>query len=493
MIPDEKRIGGFRLAVLGLIFFPTTGCQPSSAVSQDAKVASRTKLSQEDTKNTIEVPDLRTRRFGDDWPGFLGPTGDGKSQETGILTDWPESAPRLVWHMRIGTSYGMPSIALGRLFMFHRFGDQARVTCMHSETGEHIWDYEYPTDYVDFYNYDNGPRCCPVIDADRVYVYGVEGLLTCLRVTDGSVVWQVDTVADFGVQQNFFGVGSAPVIEGDLLIVQVGGSPPDSPSVRSGAVKPNGTAVVAFDKYTGKVRYKTGNDLASYAGPVLATIENHRWCFLFARSGLLGFEPTTGEIDFHFPWQARIVESVNAANPVVVGKYVFISEAYDYDKGSCLLRVLPGNAEVVWRDEPRSREKAMQCHFATPIYADGYLYGSSARHSQDAELKCIEFLTGREMWSVPGMRWTSLLYADDHFVALSDDGTLRLIKANPAQFELVSRTRIRSDRPTASEPSLEAGTELIRYPAWAAPILSHGLLYVRGADRLVCLELIPAP
>ncbi len=123
----------------------------------------------------------------------------------------------------------------------------------------------------------------------------------------------------------------------------------------------------------------------------------------------------------------------------------------------------------------------MQAHWNTPILHEEHLYGCSGRHSYDAELRCIEWKTGKVMWSKPGLTRASLMYADGHFVCLSEDGTLRLIKANPREYELVSQVRLLA-------PS---GDPLLQPPAWAAPILAHGLLYVRGADRLVCLELIP--
>ena len=87
---------------------------------------------------------------------------------------------------------------------------------MSSTTGVEDWRFEYPTDYRDKYNYNNGPRCSPVVDGERVYVYGADGVLCCVGVLDGKLIWKVDTKADFGVVQNFFGVGSTPVIEGDL-------------------------------------------------------------------------------------------------------------------------------------------------------------------------------------------------------------------------------------------------------------------------------------
>jgi outer membrane protein assembly factor BamB len=374
----------------------------------------------------------------------------------------------------------MPVTSRGRLFLFDRVRDRARLSCYKSETGESLWTFEYPTDYRDYYGYNNGPRCCPAVDGDRAYIFGAEGMLHCLGVQDGKLIWKVDTQADFHVVQNFFGVGSTPVVEGELLLVQVGGSPKGSDPDDFARLKGDSSGLVAFDKYTGKVRYHVTDELASYAGPVLATIDQRRWCFLFARGGLVGLDPTTGKVDFRFPWRARILESVNASNPVVVGNRVFISETYG--PGSALLEITPGGCKENWTDARRARNKSMQCHWNTPIHVDGYLYGCSGRHTGNAELRCIELATGKVMWSEPGLTRTSLLLIDGHFICLSEDGTLRLLRVNPHKYEEVSKVELRL--PDRAEP-------LLQYPCWAAPIVSHGLLYVRGNERLVCLELIP--
>jgi len=418
---------------------------------------------------------------GADWPRFLGPTGDSRSPETGTFADWGPCGPPLVWHRKLGTGYGIGSTSGGRFFQFDRYGDLATLTALDARTGKFLWKFEYATDYEDMVGYNNGPRSSPVIDDGLVYLFGAEGMLCCVRAEDGKLVWQVDTAKRFGVVQNYFGVGSSPVVEGDLLIVMVGGSPPESQGAGRfdlGRVVGNGTGIVAFDKRTGAVKYAITDELASYATPQLATINGRRWCFVFARGGLVGFDPRSGKVDFHYPWRSRLRDSVNASTPVVVGDEVFISEAYG--PGSSLLRVRPGAYEVLWRDPP-TRDKAMLLHWNTPIYHQGYLYGSSGRHSAEAELRCIEWKTGRVMWSKPGLRRSSLLYVDGHFVCLSEDGILRLIRATPDRYALVAEAVVR-ERP--------GGPVLITPPAWAAPILSHGLLYVRGDDRLVCLRLL---
>ncbi len=434
-----------------------------------------------------QPPDLGTRKAGSDWPRFLGPTGDGVSPERGLLTPWPAHGPAILWQKKLGSGYCAPAVSRGRIFLFDRAGEQVRLRCCRSETGEELWSFKYPSDYRDYYGYDNGPRACPVVDADRVYIYGPEGMVHCLRVADGSVLWKVDTRARFHVIQNFFGVASAPVIEKDLLLVQVGGSPEGSDPDDFAALRGNGSGLVAFDKISGKVRYQATEELASYASPVLATIGERRWCFLFARGGLVGLDPATGKVDFHYPWRSRLLESVNASNPVVVGNRVFISECYG--PGSALLEVRPGRYRELWTDAERRRNKRMQCHWNTPIAVGGYLYGCSGRHTANAELRCIELGSGQVLWRQRGLTRTSLLLVDGHFICLGEDGVLRLLKVNPEQYEEVSTIVL---RPAGADGKPDTEAEpLLEYPCWAAPILSHGLLYVRGHDRVVCLEVIP--
>jgi len=431
-----------------------------------------------------------------DWPRFLGPTGDGKSPETGILTDWGETGPPVVWHRKLGESYGIGTVSQGRYYQFDRFGDRAVLDCLDAETGKLLWEFGYPSDYVDHHNYNGGPRCSPIVDGDRVYLFGVAGMLHCVSADDGELLWKVDTAERFGVVQNFFGVGSSPVVEGDLLIVMIGGSPPGSEEIARydfRLLKGNGTGMVAFDKFTGEVKYAITDELASYATPRLATIAGRRWCFVFARGKLLWFEPTTGKVDFHYPWRSNLLESVNASTPLVVGDEVFITETYG--PGSSLLKVRPGRYDVVWSDGP-GHDKTMQSHWAAPIYHNGYLYGCTGRHPRNAELRCIEWKTGRVAWSQPGLKRTSLMYVDGHFVCITEDGVLPLVKDTPEAYTEVARCVLRergddADIAAAADANAHPAERppLLEYPCWAAPILSHGLMYVRGGERLVCVRL----
>ena len=245
---------------------------------------------------------------------------------------------------------------------------------------------------------------------------------------------------------------------GDLLIANIGGSPPGQPDdvyAAQGQVESNGTGVIAFDKLTGEVRWQATDELASYSSPITATMDGRPWAFILARGGLVGLDPRSGKVDFEFPWRSHKLESVNASGPVVVGDRVFISETYEV--GSALLKVSGGEPEVIWRDQPRSRQRSMELHWNTAIYHDGYLYGSSGRHTGNAEMRCIAFDTGEVQWSQPGWGRSSMLYVDQHLISLSEDGTLRLLRATPQAVRCRQRTHAtqRTGGRSAEIPGLE--------------------------------------
>ncbi|MCC7084511.1 MAG: PQQ-like beta-propeller repeat protein [Pirellulales bacterium] len=424
------------------------------------------------------------RKFGSDWPDFLGPLRNGKSTERGLPTHWPKDGPPILWQQPIGATYAAPTIRDGRLFHFARMGDVARLSCHNAETGDLLWKSEYTSDYSDLLGYNNGPRATPLVDGSHVFTFGAEGILQCVRVADGQMLWRIDTTKQFHVVKNFFGVASTPLVWNDLLLVNVGGSPPSGPEnvyAASGRVKTNHCAIAAFDIATGKLRWTTGDDLASYASPVLARVNDRDIVFIFARAGLLAIDPNQGKALAQFPWRAKRLESVNASSPVVVGNEVFVSETYEL--GSALVRFTGQTFEEVWTDRARPRQRTLALHWNTPIVHCGYIYGSSGYHAPEAELRCVEWNTGKVMWSKPDLGRCSLLLVEDSLVCLSEDGTLRLIRATPKQYDELAQWELVG----------EGGAPLIKYPAWTVPALARGLLYVQGSDQLVCLELLNDP
>lgn len=389
---------------------------------------------------------------GEDWPNFLGPRRTAISNETGYLIDWPEDGPAVLWERPLGEGYGAPVTSRGRLVIFHRVEDEEVIECVDTEDASQVhWKYGYPTDYIDRYGYNGGPRSSPTIDRDHVYTYGAEGMLTCLDFPSGERIWQRSVNAEFNVPQGFFGAGTAPVIDGGLLFLNVGG--------------PDGAGVVAFDKATGETVWKASDDAASYSTPIVATVQGERLAIFHTADGLLVLETKTGAIRHRYRFRSAIHESAIAATPVLIDDIVFLSATYGV--GSVALKLDPEGLKEVWKDVD-----AMQNHWATSVYSGGYLYGMDGRHERGSNFRCIEFLTGKVMWTADkGLGRASFILADGHLIAIGERGDLALIEVSPEGYREKTRAVV------------------MRYPVWTPPILSHGLLYVRNEKLMKCLDL----
>ena len=428
--------------------------------------------------------------LGSDWPRFLGPDGTGVSSETGLLELFPSTGPEKLWSKSVGTGYSAPSVMGKQLVLHHRQGSEEIVQSFDAVTGEEAWRHSSPVSYVDPYGYNNGPRCTPLLTPEFCYTYGVEGRLLCLERSSGKLVWERSTSKDFEVPPAFFGIGSTPILEGDKLIVMVGGQ--------------TNAGMVAFDARTGKtvwqsvgqknwdglsmvgwpgepvIHWQNWEKQASYASPVAATLHGARHILCLMRQGLVSVNPTNGAVNFSFWFRSRANDSVNAMSPIVQDDLILISGAY-YRVGSVLLRVKPdGHAvEEVWRST------SLEIHWMTPILREGFVYAFSGRNEPDARFRCIELKTGflkwdrDESWSPhsseqpPVFGRGSLILADGKLIALGEGGMLGLFKPNPEKLEELCRFQV---------PELG-------HPTWAAPVLANKRLYLRNEHRLICYSL----
>lgn len=385
-----------------------------------------------------------------DWPIFNGPRQDGTSTETGLRLDWPEAGPPVVWRKPLGPSFSPPVVAKGRLIAFHRVANDEVVECVEARTAKRLWEFRYPTRYKDRYQYNGGPRSSPVIDGDRVVTYGAEGTLTCLDLATGRKVWQRALNKELEAPPEFFGVGTPPVIEGDVILLNPGA--------------PGGAGVVGVDKRTGKTAWTTSGHGASYSAPVVRTVGGRRMAVFFTKDGLLVVAPETGKVLYEYPLRSLQYESVNAASPVVVGDVVFLSAAYNV--GAIALRLATDGLEIVWQDR-----EAMQNHWATSIHHEGHLYGVHGRHAREAEVRCVEWATGRVAWASPrGLGRLTAILAQGHLIAMAEGGQLVVIQANPERYVETRRT-----------PMLEG-------PCYAPPVLANGLLYIRNETVMLCCD-----
>lgn len=458
---------------------------PPKVTNADDRAAAKPQPNPLSTFHQVPTP-LSQKAETTDWTGFLGPEHNPISAETNVLQSFGKDGPPLVWEMARGTGYSSPAIQGDYLVYLHRQSSQEVVEALHPETGKRYWRHLYETDFEDRYGYNNGPRASPVIAGERVYTYGAQGVLHCLNLATGQVLWRRDIAKEFEVKQDFFGIASTPLVEGDKLIVSVGA--------------PGGPTVAAFDLESGQMLWGAGEEWGpGYGSPIPATVHGKRRVFVLAggesnppTGGLLVIDPKDGSLDFSFPWRSRSYESVNASSPVIVDNRVLVSATYR--TGATLLELdADGGYTELWQN------KDFDLHWTTAIYKDGYFYAFSGRNEPDAKLTCVNAANGKTVWS-EALEWEetidvggesrsisasplrgNLLLVEGKFLALGEHGHLLWLDLSPQGPKILDRTRL-----------------FLARESWSPPVLSHGLLYVnqnsagmgpRTGARLLCYDL----
>jgi len=390
--------------------------------------------------------------FAADWPQYLGPGRDAVYPDEALTRTWPSDGPKVLWRKRdIGAGMSGVVVAGGRVVLFHEVNRYDTIDCLDAKSGKAIWINSYASSFVPGYGSAAGPRATPAIDGGRVYTMGGHGVVVCTDFATGKTVWKIDTQKKYRASDGFFGMACSPLVEGDAVLLNIGGEA--------------GAGIVALDKHTGGLLWKTLDDEASYSSPVMATLNGKRRAVFFARTGLAVVNPANGKIDFQTRWRARIHASVNAAAPLVAGDRIFVTSSYN--TGALVLQVDGGGFNTVW-----SNDTSLSSQYASVMHRDGFLYGTHGRADVPPvpALRCVQLATGRVRWSVDDFGDCLMLLCGDRLLALMESGELVLGQATPAGWREISRAQV-----------VGSGTR-------SQPALANGLLFVRDRNQLVCLE-----
>jgi outer membrane protein assembly factor BamB len=384
-----------------------------------------------------------------DWPQILGPTRNGIYTGPEIVPSFPRTGPPQLWSKNVGAGFAGPAVAGDRLILFHRVNNRETVEAMDALSGKTIWSFDYPTSYRDDFGFDEGPRAVPVIASGRVFTHGADGLLHGIDFASGKMLWSVDTRKVFDAPKGYFGVASSPVVDGNRVLVNVGG--------KSGGI-------VAFDAASGKTMWTATSDEPSYSAPIVANINGQHTGVFFTRTGLVALDPATGKVLYQHRWRARQAASVNAATPIVNGNQIFLSASYG--TGAVLLQVANNSVKPIW-----SGDESMSNHYSTSVLKDGYLYGFDGRQEFGQTLRCVELATGKVMWNVDQFGAGTLLVAGDTLVITRESGELALATASPKAFRFNARA------------------QLVKGVIRAYPALANGRYYVRNDRQLAAFDL----
>lgn len=404
-----------------------------------------------------------------DWPQYRGPNHDGSTADK-IAAKWPDGGPKSVWKVPTVDGFSSFSVAGGKAFTVvgRELDGGAQEVCvaLSADTGKELWAVPVGSmRYIKRGNYGgtgeagapgnqggDGPRSTPSVDGGLVYVLGAQLRLTCIEAATGKVAWSKDLMAEHGGKPPTWDNAASPVIDGDMVYAAGGGA---------------GQALLAFNKRTGAVAWKSQTEDITHSTPVVATILGQRQVIFFCKSGLVSVDAKSGGLLWKQPFKFAVS---TAMTPVVGGDIVYCSAGYGVGAGAYKVSKADGKftSAELWFS-PGNQPVAN--HWSSPVLKDGHLYGMfQFKEYGSGPLKCVELATGKVKWSQPGFGPGNIIIVGGQILALSDTGEVVLAEATTGGYKEIGRAKA------------------VEGKCWSTPVVSNGRVYVRSTKEAACLD-----
>jgi outer membrane protein assembly factor BamB len=348
-----------------------------------------------------------------------------------------------------GEGYSSIAVAGGRAITLVQRAGKEWCVALDAVKGTELWAKEIGPFYKN--QFGNGPRSTPTIDGPRVYAQSVSGPLVCLQADSGKILWTLDLLKEFNAKNLKWGLSASPLVDGDNVYAL-----PGAP----------GASTIAVDKKSGKVIWKSGDDLAAYATPVTVVVDGKKQLVVFSAASLVGLAADSGKELWRIPWVTEF--GVNICTPLVLGDLMFVASGEHV--GSTLFQFKDGKPVVVWESKGK-KDQVMTTYWANAVHQDGYLYGISGEFDGRLDLNCVELKTGKLMWSQKNFGKAAITLADNHLWIATKAGDLALVHANPKGYLEDARVEgFLGDNRTV-------------------PTIANGRMYVRDLKHLYCLDI----
>lgn len=378
-----------------------------------------------------------------DWPQWRGPTRDGVVPGDA----WPDSLDeqhlKQSWRVELGEGYPGPIVSGGLVFTVETRDKQDEIVrAFDLATGEEKWSASWAGSMkVPGFARRNGSwvRCTPATDGERVYVGGMRDVLVCLDNQTGEQVFRVDFTERYGTNVPSFGYVSSPLIDGDAVYVQAG------------------LSVCKIDKLTGEEVWRTlvdGRAMfgSAFSSPIIAEVAGKRQLVVQTRMQLCGVDLESGDVLWQIP--IKSFRGMNILTPTVYdGDQIFTAS---YGGGSFMVKIVPDGEG--FKVEPQWM-LPIEGYMSSPPLVDGHVY----LHRRDKKVSCIDLSTGKEAWTHAGGfgEYWSIVSQGERILALDQDGTLRLINADPGKYDVISERRV-ADAETWAHVAVVGETVLVR-------------------------------
>jgi len=402
------------------------------------------------------------------WPQWRGPRRDGISDEKGLLQEWPEGGPKLLWAAEgLGRGWSSPIIVNGTIYITGDVGEDLVIFALDLE-GKEKWRSKNGRSWKGSYQ---GARGSCTYDEGRLYHINAHNRIACFDAADGKELWAVDLIARFAGRNIAWAIAHHPLIDGSRVIVTPGGKK----ALMAALDKTTGETVWASEPllFERTTRFGKGAklpqpvreaDAPGYASPILFELGGRRHIVNCSARHAFGVDADTGKLLWTQPMPTTW--EVLAVTPVLYKDCVFVTGPDG--RGGVLFRIVVEGGKI--RTEEVWTSDMDTCHGGVIALGD-VLWGSWYRHFNG--VGCIDALTGKTLHRTSELSMGSLLYADGRLYYLAQRGQMALIKPDPQDFRIISRFTFADGK---------------RNDVWAHPVILDGRLYLRHHDKLACYD-----
>ncbi|HSB11759.1 MAG TPA: PQQ-binding-like beta-propeller repeat protein [Blastocatellia bacterium] len=399
---------------------------------------------------TLAIVLATQNSFAQDWPQWRGPDRNGVVASPTTPTVWPEKL-KTIWKAQVGIGHSSPVVAGFRVYVFSRQDENEVASCFELTTGKLLWKESYATPYSmnpAAVSHGKGPKSTPLVYGNKLYTFGISGILSCYDAMTGKLRWRKEFSKQFKTTSPMYGSATSPIAHNGLVIVHVGGH--------------DSGALTAFDAETGEVKWSWTGDGPGYASPIIVDAGGTSQLVTQTQKSIAGFSPSTGELLWRIPFETEYVQ--NIVTPAVYKQTLIFS---GLDKGTFAIRVIKRGDR--WETEQVWRNPDVSMYMSSPVVTSDYVFGLS--HKRKGQFFCLDARTGQTLWASTGREGdNAALVAGRQFLfMLTDGGELIVARADPKQFEVFKKYQV-----------AESAT-------WAHPVFVRNLILIKDASSLALL------
>ncbi len=392
---------------------------------------------------------------GQSWPQWRGSHRDAAGWFATPAT-WPKTL-RPIWRLEVGTGHSSPILAAEVIYVLSREGEDETVRAVDLESGEVRWSQSYPAPYEMSSvatAHGKGPKSTPALAGGRLHTFGISGILSTFDAATGDLLWRQTFGDRHAATSPLYGTAMSPLVDGDRLIVHVGGH--------------HDGALMALDAATGAERWSLDGDGPGYASPILVELAGRRQVLTQTDRHVVGVDASGGKLLWKIPFTTDWDQ--NSVTPVAVGSRLILA---GLDLPTRAWELAAGDAGLIPKEVWSNPEVPL--YMSSPVLAGDRLFGLS--HKRSGQLFALDAATGRTLWTSPGRDGenAALIRAGDLLFVLNDRAQLTVLDVRAASFASVARYEV-ADSPT-----------------WAHPLLTRRGLVVKDKTTLALLSFQPAP